>query len=236
LAPEEPALGNVENIPTQATIAAERLRQDILSSVLAPGTRLGVDNLCTRYGVSASPLREALSQLVAEDLVRRVEQKGFRVAEATPENLTDLTDTRCLIECAALRVAIEQGDDAWEERLTIAHLRLTKAARSNEPNRFVVNPVWERHHRDFHIALIDAGAPKTLIGICTQLQDRVARFRMIANSISWPARQANLEHSDLYDAAMKRRADAAVALLEKHYRTTAMFVVEALKRKHEASV
>src|SRR5215218_9013205 len=103
-----------DEVPTLARQVAGVLRRDILEGALLPGSRLRIEGLRARYRVGASPLREALSQLVAEGLVLRVDQRGFRVASAEPETLRDLIETRCLVETAALRAAIARGDAAWE--------------------------------------------------------------------------------------------------------------------------
>ncbi len=100
---------------TLATYAVSALRRGILDGALAPGSRLRIEDLRSRFGMGASPLREALSQLAAEGLVQRLDQRGFRVAPAAASELNDLIETRCLIEGAALRASIEAGDDAWEE-------------------------------------------------------------------------------------------------------------------------
>ena len=141
---------SVDQVPTLARQVMGRLRRDILEGALPPGSRLRIEGLRERYGVGASPLREALSQLAAEELVLRVDQRGFRVASAEPETLRDLIETRCLVETAALRAAIARGDAAWEERVLVAHHRLARTSRSAKPERFVPHPEWEAHHRAFH--------------------------------------------------------------------------------------
>lgn len=115
---------------TLATLAVDALRKSILDGALAPGSRLRMEELRVRFGMGASPLREALSQLAAEGLVQRLDQRGFRVATADASELQDLIESRCLIEGAALRASIVAGDEAWEERIIIAHRRLSRVPRS----------------------------------------------------------------------------------------------------------
>ena len=87
---------------TLASVVAARLRADILSGDLPPGGKLRLETLRERYGIGASPLREALASLAAEGLVLRLDQRGFRVAGADEAALRDLIETRCLVETAAL--------------------------------------------------------------------------------------------------------------------------------------
>src|SRR5690349_2984120 len=217
-----------EQTPTLARRAMELLRQDILMGVLPPGSRLRIEGLRERYGVGASPLREALSQLAAEELVLRVDQRGFRVAPAEPETLPDLIETRCLIETAALRAAIARGDEAWEERVLVAHHRLARIPRSAEPDRFVPNPEWEAHHRAFHLALLEGCGAQALLAFCADLQDRALRFRHLSNQVAWPQRDVAAEHKAICEAVIARRADEASALLEAHYRRTGQFLGSAV--------
>ncbi len=69
------------------------------------------------------PLREALSQLVAERLVTVVNQKGYRVAPMSEQELLDIFDARANMEAMLVRLAIERGGDEWEaELLARTHL------------------------------------------------------------------------------------------------------------------
>lgn len=221
---------------TLARQVADLLRQDILDATLAPGSRLGMEELRSRYGAGASPLREALSQLAAEGLVRRVDQRGFRVAAADVEELRDLVATRCLAETAALRESVSRGDAAWEERLLIAHHRMSQASRSSEPSAFVSNPLWEDHHRAFHVTLIEACGAKALVEFCGELHDRAMRFRRLANTVAWPQRDIDAEHAAILDAALNRRVDDAAALLIAHYQRTGTFVESALGTMPQGSL
>lgn len=213
---------------TLASVAAARLRADILRGALPPGGKLRLETLRERYGVGASPLREALASLAAEGLVLRLDQRGFRVAGADAAALADLIETRCLAETAALRAAMARGDAAWEERLLVANHRLARASRSLEADVFVPNPEWDALHRAFHQALIEACGAPSLLAFCAELHDRATRFRNLANRLSWPRRDVPGEHEALCAAAIARRAEEAAALLEEHYRRTGTYVGPSL--------
>jgi DNA-binding GntR family transcriptional regulator len=213
---------------TLASVVAGRLRADILSGALPPGGKLRLEMLRERYGVGASPLREALASLTAEGLVLRLDQRGFRVAGADEAALRDLVETRCLVETSALRAAIARGDAAWEERVLVAHHRLARASRSLQTDTFVPNPEWDALHRTFHLTLIEACGAPSLLAFCAELHDRATRFRNLANRVAWPQRDVPGEHASLCDAAIARRANEAVLLLEEHYRRTGGFVGTAL--------
>ena len=88
-----------------------------------------MDFVCTRYSVGSSPAREALSQLSAEGLVTRHDQRGFFVAEITLDNLVELIKTRQWLEERALREWIANRTEAWEEEIVLSFHRLLRVSR-----------------------------------------------------------------------------------------------------------
>lgn len=94
--------------------AFARLRHDVLTGAHLPGAKLKVEDLQEAYGVSSSPLREALNRLSQEGLVRADDRRGFRVAAISRADLADVTHMRLLLDVEALRLSMATGDDAWE--------------------------------------------------------------------------------------------------------------------------
>lgn len=213
---------------TLATTAFRQLRTEILEGRLAPGTRLKVQELAASYGIGAAPLREALAQLAAEGLARRIEQRGFRVAEADPAHFAGLIRTRCLVEPLALRESVARGDAAWEDALAGAEQRLARLPRSRDPARFVRNPEWEAAHIAFHRALIAASDAPPLLAFCERLREEADRYRALAGSIAFPLRDVAAEHAAVAAAALDRDAPRAAELLARHLATTGDFVQRAL--------
>ncbi|HBK09537.1 MAG TPA: GntR family transcriptional regulator [Acetobacteraceae bacterium] len=214
----------VGSAKTLATYAVDKLRSDILNGMQPPGGRLGIDELKRQLGIGASPLREALNQLAAEGLVHKIDQRGFRVASADRAELADLIETRCLIEGAALRAAIARLDAEAEERIVVAHHRLSRVSRSLANDRFISNPAWDELHMAFHLALIAACGARELLDIARGLHQRATRFRNISNSVGWKQREVGAEHEALVRAVLARQPDEATHLLETHYRRTAEFL------------
>ena len=111
-------------IPQPTAIDGYRwLKNDIIRGVYQPDEKLRMSLLTSRYDLGVGPLREALSQLVAERLVTVVNQKGYRVAPMSEQELLDIFDARANMEAMLVALAIERGDDAWEaEILARAHM------------------------------------------------------------------------------------------------------------------
>ena len=95
----------------------ERLKLDIIRGVFKPGEKLLMSGLKQRYDLGVGPLREALSQLVAEHLVVAISQKGYRVASMSVKEMQDIYDARANLEAMIVALAIERGDDLWEANI-----------------------------------------------------------------------------------------------------------------------
>lgn len=213
---------------TLASSVYDLMRQDILKGDLPPGEKLRVEYLRDRYGVGASPIREALNRLSVDGVVMRVDQKGFRVAEVSVAELDELIKTRCWLEETAIRESIAAGDDAWEERLVLAFHRLSKTPRSADQVNYAINPDWEVLHRAFHLALIGACGSRWLVSYCEQLNDLADRYRQLAVRVTYPRRNELDEHKAIMDAAVNRNADQAVDVLMDHYRRTADIIRDSV--------
>jgi len=116
---------------------------------LRPGERLKVESLKVTLNMGASPIREALSLLTSDQLVERIDQRGFRAAPASKKHFREILMLRCQLEELAIRGSVESGDSAWEEHLVLSHYRLQQADRNKAD-------LWEVQHRAFHSALLQA--------------------------------------------------------------------------------
>ena len=217
--------------PSPATLASSvhaSLRNDLLRGVFRPGEKLAIDALCSRYGIGATPLREALNRLSAEDLVVRADQRGFRVAPVSLSDLEELTKTLCWIGSLALRESIRNGDAAWEEAIVLAAHRLARVPREGADGYSSFNPEWERLHRAYHLALIAACGSHWLIDFYAMLLDRNTRYRYLAFADASEQRDTEQEHRAITDAVLARDADRAAAEAEAHIRRTAETVARSV--------
>lgn len=220
--------GTKKGVPsaTRAGQTHVRIRNDIVRGVLAPGSKLLIEEMCERYGVTSTPVREALSQLSTEGFVQRIEQRGFFVASTSRDELRELTDTRCWIEEVALRQALAHRSREWEDTLVLATHRLSRTPRSLDADVFHENPEWELTHRHFHMSLISACPSRLLLDFCERLFDHASRYRAVSMSMIFPLRDVGAEHRALMEAAVSGPADEAVRLLLAHYRRTTEIVTE----------
>lgn len=193
-----------------------RLRQDVLVGLLAAGRKLKIEELQSIYGYSSSPLREALSRLAQEGLVRADERRGFRVAAISAEDMADITRMRLMLDVHALTDAMALGDDRWEAAIVAAFYRLEKVESRLGEGPMTLDDEWSYLHRDFHAALIAACPSGRHRAWSASLFDQAERYRRYSSSHrKTPRRKAN-EHKKLMEATLKRDVTVAVGLLRDH--------------------
>lgn len=194
------------------------LRRMILVGDLAPSEKLKIDTLRKLLNTGASPVREALSLLTSDQLVERIDQRGFRTAAASKSNFEEILKLRCYLEDMALRQSMAVGNEAWEEQLLLAHHRMVREQRDNVET-------FEDRHKAFHMALLsDCGSP-ILLKFCNQLYDLNIRYRYLAARASgYKKRDVSREHADILAAAIGRDADLTSRCLIDHYRQTGAFL------------
>lgn len=210
--------------PTQSTTQRVylRLRQSIISGELPPGDRLKVDTLKTMLDSGASPVREALSLLTSDQLVERLDQRGFRVAPAGRMQFDEILKLRCTLEDLALRESVLSGDKEWEEKVVLAHHHLSRSDR-RETEEF------EALHKQFHLTLLSACKSPILLNFCAQLYDLNVRYRHLAGkSKRYGKRDVDAEHFAILNAAVDHDADTESALLMAHYQKTGLFLSEQI--------
>ncbi len=209
---------------TLGSSAYEAIRHDIIEGKLHPGEKLQFDALRERYGIGISPIREALSSLQAEGWVGREEQRGYRVAEVSEDELIELVKTRVLIEGMAVAEALARNDVAAEESLVLAFHRLSKQHRITETG--ARNPEWEKRHRNFHMALVAGCRMKWIIQLCGQLFDIAERYRLLS-APSNPERRELGEHRALLEAYVAGNAEEIRQLLARHYQVTVDYILSS---------
>jgi GntR family transcriptional regulator, carbon starvation induced regulator len=171
--------GDVSGSDTLSERAANLVERDIIAGHLAPGARLGIVDLVQRYEIGATPLREGLSRLISRGLIVGIGQRGFRVAEVSREDLLDITRMRTVIEIEALRLAMAQGDDAWEAGILSA-LHQMRRHIERTGNEFREGaPDFDQLHKRFHSTLLAACGSKRLLTAHSDLYDQAYRYRRV---------------------------------------------------------
>ncbi len=199
--------------------AYERLRADLISGRIGPGTKLKIVETAQALGVSAAGIREALSRLAAEGFAVAEPQKGFRVAPISRAELIDLTRVRTHIENECLKMSIRAGDYSWEAQIagSIHHLsRLSQGDHASEP----FGARWRAAHYSFHLSLASACPSEWFLRLREQLWWQSERYRSASVALTGVHRNIQQEHEELAEAVLKRDTKSAKSLMEEHLART----------------
>ncbi|WP_417280384.1 GntR family transcriptional regulator [Celeribacter sp.] len=223
-----------EEAKSKATTAYRLLRQDILYGRLAPGEKLAFSKLRENYPVGTAPLREALVKLANTGLVEGAEQRGFRVAPVSVEDLWDLTENSIYLEKKAVREAILRASKTDDRGLLAAFHRLEDLLLASDHEGIAFFETWNVAHAQFHEQVVQACGSPVLLGLRAQLYERCERYRCLSIALSGEARDLNREHREMMMAVLERDATRAEELVTLHWTKTAEIIIESLPilRKH----
>lgn len=206
--------------PTQVERVYAELRADILAGRRRPGSKLPFSELTSRHRASMGVVREAVSRLIAEDLVESMPQQGQRVKPVSVADLQHLTEARCEVEATVLRRAIERGDVDWESRVVAAHHRLQRTPQMDPADPQRIAEDWARAHQGFHQALLEGCPNPRLVAIAESLRASAELYRRWSVPLGDITRDVAGEHQSLMEAVIARDADAAVRALRHHIEQT----------------
>jgi len=208
----------------------DSLTNDIIQGEYSPGQKLHIKTLKDRYNVGTSPLREALSQLIAKDLVVSENQRGFYVSDISIDDLTDIYLARAKIESLCIEMAIDKGDDFWEANLIAASHRLNKYSKLDK----IDMGEWQSRHAAFHEALVVGCMSPRLFQIRDSLFEKSTRYRKlwlrenVTNSAALEINQN--EHAALLILALERDKKSAKKLIEAHIMTPVEIIKKSLSQ------
>jgi DNA-binding GntR family transcriptional regulator len=188
---------------------AERLRAQIFARELEPGAWVDESKLALEYGISRTPLREALKVLAAEGLVTMKPRRGAYVAEMSRDDVAQIYHLLALLESDAAGAVASHASDAQLKRLAQLHERLEKQVRQRDAF-FATN-------EQFHLALLEIAGNRWRTQIVTDLRKVMKLNRH--HSLFKQGRLADslAEHRLLMDALNQRNALRATALMRQHF-------------------
>ncbi|HEY3868409.1 MAG TPA: GntR family transcriptional regulator [Actinocrinis sp.] len=189
----------------------ETLHAAVISGEMKPGVVYSAPSLAEQFGVSATPVREALLDLAKEGLVEAVRNKGFRVTAMSAKQLDDITELRALIEPPTIRRITEQGVPAR----TIKNLRSLAAEieRAAARRDFIAHVSIDMR---FHLALLELADNPRLLETVRSLRNgsRIYGLRMLPEGDALFG--SSHEHAELLDLIEARDAEAAESLMRRH--------------------
>jgi DNA-binding GntR family transcriptional regulator len=187
-----------------------RLRTMITEGDLLPGSRIAERELCDRFGISRTPLREALKVLASEGLVELLPHRGSRVTRLSEVDLRDAFEIVATLEALAGELACRRIGEAALAEIEAVHLRMAEHYRRGElADYFACNQL-------IHEAINRAAGNAQLTEMYGLVSNRVRRARYLANHSPERWAEAMREHDEILDALRRRDGTACAALLRAH--------------------
>jgi len=205
--PSLPSLGERRNYRDQV---AHALRAALVAGQLRPGELYSAPALAARFGVSATPVREAMLDLVREGLVETVSNKGFRVTAVTDRQLDEYTSVRALIEIPTVAGLAATARPADLTALRPDAEQIVAAAASGDLIGYI------EADRRFHLGLLALAGNRHLVEVVGDLRKRSRLYGLTALAERGLLQASAEEHLELLDALLARDEDGTRAVLTRH--------------------
>ena len=221
---------NRDPIPSLAEQAYLRLRQDILVCTLAPGQVVTERELAGHYKMSKTPVREALTQVCHDGLVRRLPGRGYIVAPITVKDLRDLFGMRLILETAAAERAAREPSPAL-----VAELRLLSTI-SYDPEDPESHVQFLNGNRIFHLTLAHAAGNRRLTLALEGLLLELDRSFFLGLRLRDSSGEMKREHEEVVDALEAGDIDGLKNCIETQIVTSRDRILEAIMQGDLPSV
>ena len=198
------------NRPTLHEELVERLRNLVIEDVLKPGEKVPEKELCASFGVSRTPLREALKVLASEGLVVLQANRGARVTEVTREEIENTFPVLAMLEQLAGELACKNIDDAGLAQIEERHSAMVQAFKDGD------HQTYFQANQDIHNALIEIANNEILDSHHRLLASRVRRARFMANLSEERWAQAIEEHEAMMETLRRRAPEGLGQVMKTH--------------------
>ncbi len=196
--------------PTRTDLLAADIADGILSGAFAPGARLDEHSLAQQYGVSRTPVREALRQLATTGLIEMRPRKGAIVTQITAPQLEALFGAMAEMEATCARLATMSMTPLERRRLQSQHDSMAELVTRGDPEVFA-----EANHA-FHTAIYAGAHNPVLADFTTALRRRLAPFRRAQFRAPGRLPRSHAEHDAVVKAILSGDAAAAHAAMLHH--------------------
>lgn len=215
-------------IPLLADRAYERIKHDIITCAIAPGTEISEPQLCTHYRLGKAPVRMALIRLVHDALVRAIPRRGYRVTPVTLKDIHDVFELRLMLEPAAARMAAGKVD---APRLRV----LDDACRAGyQPNDARSITRFLEANEAFHVAIAQATGNQRLATMIAQLHEQMTRLLHLGLGLRNRSQEMQHEHRALVKALARGDGETAERISREQIEAARNMVLSAIMTSRTA--
>lgn len=205
----------------------EKLRELLLAGELEPQSRINEVALCERFGISRTPLREAIKLLAAEGLLDLLPNRGARVAALSNAEIDEILEVVGALEALAGELACQRITEDELNTIETANLDMVEAWRAGEYPRY-----FERN-RQIHEAIMMAARNAALEAVYRSLSGRVQRARFLAHKTDEQWKRAIDDHNLMVILLRRRDSTALAQLMRDHIKSKKAIISAAYSGSEE---
>ena len=224
--PNEPIFGNfAKRHPTMYSFVFETLRDEILAGRIPTGTRLNIEEIQTRLGVSRTPVREALKQLSSMGLVENQPHRGTYIKELSVDDIIEIYQIRSALEGMIARISAK--------KLSSDDLNKLKdlCSRMENGSRDIGHAGFREMNEAFHQILRNAISAPILVELSMTYYRQSTISRALSIELPGSFESVCREHKDIVAALISRDPDAADSAMKTHYLNTADRIAKSMGKK-----
>lgn len=208
-------------VPLIRTSVYERIRGEILSCALRPGTQLQERDLADRYEVSKSPIRDALLRLQEQNLIEVLPRKGYRVRPVSVADAREMYEMRSILERSCVARMIESAPDPLLQGLDAFRLAPADSELS----------AWINYNRRFHLAIADGSGNSRLARATREIIEQFDRLTYMSVTASESGTLSDFvrEHVEIIHVIQQRDKRQAAALMKDHVESSRKRLLDAIE-------
>ena len=202
------------------------LREGILTQIFKPGERLNVHDLAARFGVSLTPVKDAINRLAAQGLIEIKPRSGTFVTAISPRDVAETFEIRAALECLAAERMLTRVTPGDVERFRKLVADLEKPITTEKQRVF-----HEAKNIEFHALIVELSVNRKLIEMYGSLNAHIQIARIHDNRREWTERmeQERKEHREIFLAIEARNCKRLVETLNGHINRAARALVGDLR-------
>jgi DNA-binding GntR family transcriptional regulator len=188
----------------------QQITQDIISGLLRPGDRLEEEVLAKKFGVSRTPIREAIRAMVGRGLLEAKPRKGAIIRILSPKEIIDLFEVAAELEAMACRLAATFITEEQAQQIKEKLDQCTLATKANDKTAYSMANI------EFHSAVHAACGNQWLIEQLQQIGMHINTYRSLPFELRGRLQKSTKEHTEIYDAILAGDSETASSLMREH--------------------
>ncbi len=215
---------NLERYQTLREKIVDYLKESIIKGYLKPGERIAEPELAERFGVSRTPVREALRQLASEGFLIILPRKGATVSPITDKDVQEFYAIKSLLEGYAARIACKRMSDRDIKRMEELNEQMRALAEKEDVKNFF------KCDNRFHDIFLKACGNDKLYNLVHSLVQQFERFRITALSVPGRMRDSVRQHEEIIEAFKRGDEERVEKLVKANAEKGAEILVQEIRK------